>query len=485
MEVHEAANIFPMEIETIDELAQDIAEHGQKIPIETLDGKILDGRRRHTACLRVGIVPTFKALDPKTVRDPVAYVLSLNLHRRHLDESQRAMVAGRVEEIYASAAKERQKRKPASSVPVNLPEQKTEAREAAGKALGVSGKSVDFAKKVLNEGTPELVRAVDRGEVAVSTAAVIASAPAKKQKQLVESRDNKAIIAEAKRIKQQEAEERRERRRQELLAKAAAAPVESETDWELIQGECAHQLSKLEAGSCRLLFADPPYNIGIDYGEGSKADRQSDSSYLAWCEKWMKQAHRLLAPDGSFWVMICDEYAGEYAVTLKSVGFTIRNWIKWYESFGVNTANKFNRTSRHIFYCVKDPNRFVFNPEAVSRPSARQAKYGDSRANPDGKIWDDVWGIEPPLPRVVGTSRERIPDFPTQLPIALLEAVVGCASDPGDLVCDPFNGSGTTGVACINLGRRYIGIEKSEQFLEAAKVRLRAAETDKARRRAS
>jgi site-specific DNA-methyltransferase (adenine-specific) len=121
---------------------------------------------------------------------------------------------------------------------------------------------------------------------------------------------------------------------------------------------------------------------------------------------------------------------------------------------------------------VRDRKRFVFHADAVRRPSDRQTKYRDRRANPAGKVWDDVWGINPPIPRVAGTHAERIEDFPTQLPLELLRRVVGCASDPGDLVVDPFNGSGTTGAACVELGRRYVGVEQSERYADRARRRL-------------
>jgi site-specific DNA-methyltransferase (adenine-specific) len=236
----------------------------------------------------------------------------------------------------------------------------------------------------------------------------------------------------------------------------------------IILGDCCETLANLKAASARLVFADPPYNIGVDYGDGPAADRLSDSRYLDWCENWMKQAQRVLSADGSFWVLIGDEYAAEFGIILKRIGFTRRAWVKWYETFGVNCANNFNRCSRHLFYCVKDAKRFVFHGEAVNRPSDRQTKYADARANPGGKIWDDVWQI----PRLVGTAKERIPDFPTQLPLALLRPIIGCASDPDDLVIDPFCGSGTTGAACLELGRHFLGIEKSRQFYNLATSRL-------------
>lgn len=228
--------------------------------------------------------------------------------------------------------------------------------------------------------------------------------------------------------------------------------------------------SVIDNGYARLIFTDPPYNIGIDYGDGADADKLSNRAYVNWVREWFGLCWDALTDNGSLWVMIGDEYAAEYAVELKATGFTVRSWIKWYETFGVNCTNKFNRTSRHIFYAVKNPKDFVFNAEAVTRPSDRQTKYGDKRAATGGKLWDDVWQI----PRLTGNSDERQPSFPTQLPLQLVEPIVLCASMPGDLVVDPFNGSGTTGVAAVRNGRKYFGIEKNKKFADMADMRLRA-----------
>jgi DNA modification methylase len=245
---------------------------------------------------------------------------------------------------------------------------------------------------------------------------------------------------------------------------------EPNSEWRLINAEVLDGLEqiRLSGERARLIFTDPPYNIGVDYGDGQDADLRSDDDYLGWVVEWLDICREILTDDGSLWVMIGDEYAAEYATILKGMGLTIRSWIKWYETFGVNCSNKFNRTSRHIFYAVKDPKRFVFHREAVSRPSDRQTIYNDPRANPDGKIWDDVWEI----PRLVGNATERLSGFPTQLPLDLVNPIVLCASDPGDLVIDPFNGSGTTGVSAIQSGRKYIGIELSEEFYSRASIRL-------------
>lgn len=184
MEFHEVANIFPIAKEAIDGLAEDIAKNGQQVPIELYQGKIIDGRRRWTACQRAGV-------DPKTVEvnpdDPLSYVISLNLHRRHLTPSQLSMVAGRARDYHDKQARARQghgQTAPGQTLPANLPERsKGDARDAAGKEFGVSGKSVDHATKVLEKGVPELIEAVDEGRIAVSTAAVLAHEPDEVQRE--------------------------------------------------------------------------------------------------------------------------------------------------------------------------------------------------------------------------------------------------------------------------------------------------------------
>ena len=106
MEFHEAADIFPLDEGNLDALAEDIRVNEQRVHIETLGGKILDGRRRFLACQRAGVKPQFREVSPP---DPIAYVISLNLHRRHLSPTQLAMVGARVKEMYEERAKERQR----------------------------------------------------------------------------------------------------------------------------------------------------------------------------------------------------------------------------------------------------------------------------------------------------------------------------------------------------------------------------------------
>lgn len=188
MEFHEAANIFPLDEENLGALAKDIRANGVQVPVEVMDGKILDGRRRWRACEKIGIRPPIKEVK---VDDPVAYVLSLNLHRRHLTTGQAAACAARAEALNEKArqeAKERQKRKPAAFVPDNCPEQKSgDSRDRLGEMFGVSGKSVERARKVIDEGIPELINAVDAGKISVNKAQYISTYDKDLQADLLDS----------------------------------------------------------------------------------------------------------------------------------------------------------------------------------------------------------------------------------------------------------------------------------------------------------
>jgi site-specific DNA-methyltransferase (adenine-specific) len=235
---------------------------------------------------------------------------------------------------------------------------------------------------------------------------------------------------------------------------------------QIITGDCLDVLRSIEPGSARLIFADPPYNIGIDYC-AHHDDRMKPADYRAWCGEWIDAAARLLTRDGSLWVLISHEQSPYLRIALEDAGLHHQQTIVWYESFGVYCPRKFGRCSRPLLWMVRNPRAFVFNADAVRCQSVRQ-RLGDERANPAGKILDDVWEI----PRVAGTHAERIAGFPTQLPRELLRRVVGCASDPGDLVVDPFSGTATTGVVCLELSRQFIGIEQSERWAEASWDRL-------------
>lgn len=183
---HELANMLPMlEGKLFDDLAEDIFVNGLLEPITLLDDKILDGRNRYNACKLTKTQPRF--IQWKSKKTPIDFVISKNLKRRHLNESQRAMVAADL-----ATFKKHQKKSDRQI----CPSQKTQGETAV--LLNVSPRSVKNAKTVKNKGTPELNAKVKQGEIAVSTAAQIAKLPKAEQKQITELNDRKQIIKETK-----------------------------------------------------------------------------------------------------------------------------------------------------------------------------------------------------------------------------------------------------------------------------------------------
>ncbi len=203
----------------------------------------------------------------------------------------------------------------------------------------------------------------------------------------------------------------------------------------------------------------------------------------------MKAVHRALTPTGSFYLAIGDDYAADLCVIARrQLGFTLRSWIIWHYTFGQQPKRKFARSHTHILYFTKHESDFTFNADAVRVASARQTTYNDARANPKGKLPDDVWFLRPQeaaphayfeegadvwnISRVCGTFKEREGWHGCQMPIAVLNRIVAASSNPGDLVLDPFNGSGTTVVSAALLGRRYVGIDQGADYVEFARKRL-------------
>ncbi len=259
---------------------------------------------------------------------------------------------------------------------------------------------------------------------------------------------------------------------------------------DIIHGDCVKQLAGLPAGSVDLAFADPPFNIGYEYDVYS--DSRGKAEYLGWTDAWLAGVKRVLKPNGSFYVAIGDEYAAEIKVRLDALGLTMRNWIIWHYTFGVSCTKKFSRSHAHIFYYVNSPKSFTFNPDPVRVPSARQTMYSDRRANPVGKLPDDTWVLRPQeseehfredsdtwhLNRVCGTFKERTQNHPCQMPESVLERIISVSSNPGDIVLDPFAGSGTTLAVAKRLRRRYLGIELSNEYAEAVRERLQTVQPE-------
>ena len=234
----------------------------------------------------------------------------------------------------------------------------------------------------------------------------------------------------------------------------------------IVVGDCVEILEAADGLQADLIFADPPFNIGYKYD--LYEDRKAYEDYHAWTQRWMSACCKVLKATGSFWVAIGDDYAAEVRVIGRRLGLHLRNWVIWHYTFGQNTQRKFARSHTHLFYWVKDPKKFTFNDTAVRIPSARQTTYADKRADPKGKLPDDVWSFS----RLCGTFRERVRWHPCQMPERLLERIIKVCSRPGELVVDPFSGSGTTCVVAARLGRKFFGIDISQQYVKQSLTRI-------------
>jgi N6-adenosine-specific RNA methylase IME4 len=241
LEFHPLATLFPLlDGAGFDELVADIRIHGIREPIVLFEGKILDGRNRYRACIEAGVEPTFTVYQGD---DPIAYVISLNLRRRHLDESQRAMVAAKLATLKLGDNQH-------SEGP---------SIEEASRLLNVGHASVERAKTVQRAGAPELVHAVEQGVVSVSAAADVATLPAQEQREIV-ARGEREILEAAKAIRGEKARER--------YAARMARNI-----------EISARNSPIELGQrYPVILADPPWNYRL-YNEKSGSSRAAAEHY--------------------------------------------------------------------------------------------------------------------------------------------------------------------------------------------------------------
>lgn len=240
MKFHPLSELFPlMQGREFDEFVADVKANGLREPIWTYQGEILDGRNRWRACEATGV--SHRPMREYEGDDPRAFVISLNLHRRHLTESQRAMVAANL-----------------ANMPAHRPEDKSAnlrtSQAEAAELLSVSERTVTHAAKVRSSGAPELVSAVESGFVSVSAAADVAELPKSQQREIV-ARGEKEILEAAKQIRAG----RQEIRRGERLATVAAM---------------AQPTPELPTGRYPVLYADPPWRYEFAESESRAIENQ-------------------------------------------------------------------------------------------------------------------------------------------------------------------------------------------------------------------
>jgi modification methylase len=257
---------------------------------------------------------------------------------------------------------------------------------------------------------------------------------------------------------------------------APRAPFQATASGRIIVGDCVAQMAALPAASIDLVFADPPYNLqlkgDLKRPDDSRVDAVDDdwdkfasfAEYDAFTRAWLAACRRLLKPAGTLWVI--GSYHNIYRVgaILQDLDFWILNDVVWRKSNPMPNFRGRRFTNAHetlIWAAREQTSRYTFNYEAL--------KAG----NEDVQVRSD-WTI----PLCTGEERLKQADggklHPTQKPEALVARVILAASRPGDVVLDPFFGTGTTGAVAKRLGRSFIGIEREKSYARAAEKRIAA-----------
>lgn len=274
----------------------------------------------------------------------------------------------------------------------------------------------------------------------------------------------------------------------------------SNPDTRVFVGDCRELLAgipEVRDHQLDLVFADPPFNWNRDYdrwkrehASGTRAqfeaqyrtwhDAMPREDYLQFTHEWIKACADGLRPGGALWINIPDDTAAEIVVYVKNtLGFDLANWCIWHYRFGQNRTGGFINSKVHALYFTKPGGQRTWNADKILELSDRASTYFDPRtlSKKDGvkagyRVPMDVW-YGSGWGRIQGNNKERRGNHDNQLPEAYLERVILATSNPGDLVLDPFLGSGTTGVVARAYDRRFIGCEFSKANAQSAFERLK------------
>jgi len=240
-------------------------------------------------------------------------------------------------------------------------------------------------------------------------------------------------------------------------------------------GDCRDVLANLpEKGQVDLVFADPPFNWDVPYDQWN--DGMPRAEYERFTFDWLDRCIEVLSPTGSLWVNIPDDTAAEVVVHLKRRGLTMINWCIWHFRFGQHRDTSFIMSKVHVLYFCKEPLERTWNPNDILETSDRASIYFDPRTqakenNKGMRVPMDVWYGQY-WGRIQGNNKERRHHHHNQIPEVYLERVIRACSNEGDLVLDPFLGSGTTSTVARALNRRSIGVEYAQSNADCAWERI-------------
>ncbi|MET0169145.1 MAG: site-specific DNA-methyltransferase [Aliihoeflea sp.] len=262
-----------------------------------------------------------------------------------------------------------------------------------------------------------------------------------------------------------------------VRALADLVPSAEPSQWldTILKGDCVAALNKLPDHSVDVIFADPPYNLQLDGDlhrpDQSKVDAVDDEwdqfesfqAYDAFTRAWLLAARRVLKPNGTIWVIGSYHNIFRVGAIMQDLGFWILNDVVWRKTNPMPNfrGRRFQNAHETMIWASRDPKAkgYTFNYDAMKA------------ANDDVQMRSD-WLFP------ICTGHERLKDengnkvHPTQKPEALLARIMLSSSKPGDVILDPFFGSGTTGAVAKRLGRHFVGIERDQTYIDAAQERI-------------
>jgi site-specific DNA-methyltransferase (adenine-specific) len=259
----------------------------------------------------------------------------------------------------------------------------------------------------------------------------------------------------------------------------------------LYQGDSLTLLRQFEPESFDLIFADPPYFLSnggttcqsgkrVAVRKGAWDESRGVDQDFAFTSEWLSLCQRLLRPTGCLWVSGTQHVIFSVGFAMQKLGFKLLNTITWYKP----------NASPHLAcrYFTHSTELLLWASPVKGKKLGHTFNYSEMKAENGGKQMRDVWALPPPgeeeaAPDGEGRvwsqltprkSEKAFGKHPTQKPVALLERIVRASTEPDGLVLDPFNGSGTTGVAALAQGRRYVGIDMDAGYLELSMRRFDA-----------
>lgn len=244
----------------------------------------------------------------------------------------------------------------------------------------------------------------------------------------------------------------------------------------LYNTDCLTAISRLSSDLVDLTVTSPPYNIGKEYEEIAKLD-----DYLNWCQQWIGEIYRVTKEQGAFWLNLGYITMPDRAKAIPipyllwdRVSFFLVQEIVWNYGAGVAGRKFFSPRNEKFLWYVKDEDCYTFNLDDVRDPNVKypnQKKNGKIKVNSLGKNPTDVWEFPKVTSGTNRASKERTP-HPAQFPLAVIERVIKACSNSGELVLDPFMGSGTTALAALSLERKVIGFEIRRDYCDIAAKRI-------------